>query len=250
MYKFVSEAARYKPGNSAPPVSTTRSCSTRARCTSRSSPATARPRRSTAPASCPRRRVRRCGEWIPLAAATSPRSCRASPPRRCTSSPGSPRTRWAPPRWTAPRTSSRARTGKDLRRADQQHRPRQAGQGRRRRGQPAQRTTSTATSWRWEENRGDHTGDRFAWKLLLVCGDPAAPDTYFAGYDKSQVSPISCPDNVAFDSTATCGSPPTATRSARTTACSRCRSRARARAREAVPDRAARRGDLRPVVTV
>jgi secreted PhoX family phosphatase len=51
-----------------------------------------------------------------------------------------------------------------------------------------------------EERRGDHTGTRFSWKLLLLCGDPASPDTYFAGYDKSQVSPISCPDNVAFDS--------------------------------------------------
>ena len=50
------------------------------------------------------------------------------------------------------------------------------------------------------EHRGDHTSTRFGWKLLLLCGDPAAPDTYFAGYDKSQVSPISCPDNVAFDS--------------------------------------------------
>ena len=49
------------------------------------------------------------------------------------------------------------------------------------------------------ERNGDNTARRFAWRLLLVCGDPAAPDTYFAGYDKSQVSPISCPDNVAFD---------------------------------------------------
>jgi secreted PhoX family phosphatase len=50
------------------------------------------------------------------------------------------------------------------------------------------------------EKRGDNTGTRFAWRLFLVCGDPAADDTYFGGYDKSQVSPISCPDNVAFDS--------------------------------------------------
>jgi secreted PhoX family phosphatase len=50
-----------------------------------------------------------------------------------------------------------------------------------------------------EERHGNNTGTRFSWRLLLVCGDPAAPDTYFAGYDKSQVSPISCPDNVAFD---------------------------------------------------
>ena len=34
---------------------------------------------------------------------------------------------------------------------------------------------------------------------MLVCGDPAAPETYFAGYPKDKVSPISCPDNVAFD---------------------------------------------------
>jgi hypothetical protein len=52
----------------------------------------------------------------------------------------------------------------------------------------------------WEENRGDPTATTFRWTLLLVCGDPATADTYFGGYDKSQVSPISCPDNVAFDS--------------------------------------------------
>ncbi len=51
-----------------------------------------------------------------------------------------------------------------------------------------------------EEHRRDNTALRFSWKLLLLCGDPNSPDTYFAGYDKSQVSPISCPDNVAFDS--------------------------------------------------
>ncbi|MGW1157434.1 PhoX family protein [Streptomyces sp. NPDC002519] len=39
----------------------------------------------------------------------------------------------------------------------------------------------------------------FAWSLFLVAGDPADPATYFAGYPKDRVSPISCPDNVAFD---------------------------------------------------
>ncbi|MET9731906.1 PhoX family protein [Streptomyces sp. NPDC006458] len=39
----------------------------------------------------------------------------------------------------------------------------------------------------------------FAWKLFLVAGDPTDPGTYFAGFPKDQVSPISCPDNVAFD---------------------------------------------------
>ncbi len=51
------------------------------------------------------------------------------------------------------------------------------------------------------EDRGDHTGLTFTWSLPIVCGDPADPSTYFAGYDKSKVSPISCPDNVAFDRT-------------------------------------------------
>jgi uncharacterized protein len=46
----------------------------------------------------------------------------------------------------------------------------------------------------------DHAGTSFTWDLLLVCGDPAAADTYFAGFDKTKVSPISCPDNLAFDS--------------------------------------------------
>ncbi|OBB70181.1 MULTISPECIES: PhoX family protein [Mycolicibacterium] len=45
----------------------------------------------------------------------------------------------------------------------------------------------------------NHTGTDFTWELLLVCGDPAAADTYFAGFDKTKVSPISCPDNLAFD---------------------------------------------------
>ncbi|MBF6384963.1 PhoX family protein [Nocardia farcinica] len=45
----------------------------------------------------------------------------------------------------------------------------------------------------------DHTGTEFTWSLLLVCGDPKAADTYYAGFDKDKVSPISCPDNLAFD---------------------------------------------------
>ncbi|MCM0621881.1 PhoX family protein [Nocardioides bruguierae] len=48
--------------------------------------------------------------------------------------------------------------------------------------------------------KGDHGDTSFTWNLMLVCGDPDAEETYFAGYDKSLVSPISCPDNVAFDS--------------------------------------------------
>lgn len=46
-----------------------------------------------------------------------------------------------------------------------------------------------------------HSGTTFGWSVLLLCGDPATfENAYFAGFPKDQVSPISCPDNVAFDS--------------------------------------------------
>ena len=45
-----------------------------------------------------------------------------------------------------------------------------------------------------------HAGRYFAWNLMLVCGDPEAAETFFGGFDKSKVSPISCPDNLSFDS--------------------------------------------------
>ncbi|MGC4891497.1 PhoX family protein [Micromonospora sp. DT227] len=51
------------------------------------------------------------------------------------------------------------------------------------------------------EDRGDHTATTFVWSVPVVCGDPQDPSTYFSGYDKSAVSPISCPDNLTFDST-------------------------------------------------
>ncbi|MGW4796477.1 PhoX family protein [Nonomuraea sp. NPDC004297] len=49
------------------------------------------------------------------------------------------------------------------------------------------------------EKRNDAGEKTFAWSLPLVCGDPNDAATYFAGFDKSKVSPISCPDNVTFD---------------------------------------------------
>ncbi|MFK3729830.1 PhoX family protein [Streptomyces sp. NPDC088090] len=49
------------------------------------------------------------------------------------------------------------------------------------------------------EHWDDPSSDGFAWRLFLVAGDPDDPATYFAGYPKDRVSPISCPDNVAFD---------------------------------------------------
>ncbi|MDQ0868371.1 secreted PhoX family phosphatase [Arthrobacter sp. V1I9] len=48
---------------------------------------------------------------------------------------------------------------------------------------------------------GDQTSTTFTWNLLMVCGDPAQGDvTYFSGFPVDKVSPISCPDNLAFDS--------------------------------------------------
>ncbi|MCB5293141.1 PhoX family protein [Arthrobacter sp. SO3] len=48
---------------------------------------------------------------------------------------------------------------------------------------------------------GDQTSTAFSWNLLMVCGDPATGDvTYFSGFPADKVSPISCPDNLAFDS--------------------------------------------------
>ncbi|MFC8760104.1 PhoX family protein [Streptomyces sp. NPDC057193] len=49
------------------------------------------------------------------------------------------------------------------------------------------------------EHWDDPAADGFAWRLFLVAGDPNDPATYYAGYPKEKVSPISCPDNVAFD---------------------------------------------------
>ncbi len=49
------------------------------------------------------------------------------------------------------------------------------------------------------EDGGDAGAASFSWNVFLVCGDPADPSTYFGGFPKDQVSPISCPDNVTFD---------------------------------------------------
>ncbi|MGE0002804.1 MAG: PhoX family phosphatase [Fimbriimonadaceae bacterium] len=46
----------------------------------------------------------------------------------------------------------------------------------------------------------DHSSTHFRWGLFLVCGDPSDDATFFAGYPKEGLSPISCPDNIAFDS--------------------------------------------------
>lgn len=51
------------------------------------------------------------------------------------------------------------------------------------------------------EDGGDAGALTFSWQIFMLCGDPAdtATQTYFAGFDPSLVSPISCPDNITFD---------------------------------------------------
>ena len=39
----------------------------------------------------------------------------------------------------------------------------------------------------------------FTWEIFMLCGVASDPSTYFAGFDKSLVSSLSSPDNVAFD---------------------------------------------------
>ncbi|MGM7671415.1 PhoX family protein [Microbacterium sp. A93] len=52
------------------------------------------------------------------------------------------------------------------------------------------------------ERRGDHTSERFNWNILFLAGDPnqEGNKAYFDGVPLEMVSPISCPDNLAFDS--------------------------------------------------
>jgi len=49
------------------------------------------------------------------------------------------------------------------------------------------------------EDRNDAAAESFTWNIFMLCGDPAANDTYFAGFDKSKVTMISSPDNICFD---------------------------------------------------
>ena len=49
------------------------------------------------------------------------------------------------------------------------------------------------------EDGGDHAATTFTWRFFMLCGDPDDESTYFAGFDRKQVSAIACPDNLAFD---------------------------------------------------
>ncbi|MXY86727.1 MAG: PhoX family phosphatase, partial [Chloroflexi bacterium] len=54
------------------------------------------------------------------------------------------------------------------------------------------------------ENGGDAASRRFTWDIFILCGDPSdsEQETYFAGFDKSELDSISAPDNLAVDANA------------------------------------------------
>jgi uncharacterized protein len=49
------------------------------------------------------------------------------------------------------------------------------------------------------EDGDDFAATEFTWEILLLCGPTDDDSTDYAGYDKTKVSPISCPDNCTFD---------------------------------------------------
>lgn len=49
------------------------------------------------------------------------------------------------------------------------------------------------------EENDDCAATTFTWNVFILCGDPTDESTYFAGFPKELVSPISSPDNVNFD---------------------------------------------------
>ena len=49
------------------------------------------------------------------------------------------------------------------------------------------------------EDENDLGALTFTWEFFLLCGEPEDEGTFFAGFDKSQVSPIAAPDNLTFD---------------------------------------------------
>lgn len=49
------------------------------------------------------------------------------------------------------------------------------------------------------ETGNNYAATTFRWEMFILAGLPSDASTFFGGFDKSQVSPIAAPDNVAFD---------------------------------------------------
>ena len=170
------------------------------------------------------------GEWIPLVldgvshvpGFTAEEVAGQHAPRR--------RRRRAPRRWTAARTSSRTRrpgastspapTTPTAARSARKARPSRT------RAAPTGTATSSRSPRPATTPRRRRSAGASCWSAATR---RRTPSTYFAGFPADQVSPISCPDNVAFDSAGNLWiSHRRRTRapSATATGCSRCRSRA------------------------
>ena len=50
------------------------------------------------------------------------------------------------------------------------------------------------------EDGGNHSRLTFTWDIFILAGQPTDPTSYFAGFQKDQVSGFACPDNISFDS--------------------------------------------------
>lgn len=49
------------------------------------------------------------------------------------------------------------------------------------------------------EDGDNYAATRFSWNIFILAGLPTDESTYFAGFDKTKVSPIGAPDNITFD---------------------------------------------------
>jgi secreted PhoX family phosphatase len=49
------------------------------------------------------------------------------------------------------------------------------------------------------EPNNDHASTTFRWEIFILAGLPDDPSSYYGGFNKSRVSPVGSPDNVAFD---------------------------------------------------
>jgi uncharacterized protein len=49
------------------------------------------------------------------------------------------------------------------------------------------------------ENGNDAAATTFRWEMFILAGLPTDESTFFAGFDRSKVSPIAAPDNITFD---------------------------------------------------
>ena len=170
--------------------------------------------------------------------------------RRCSSTPGWRPTPCSRPRWTVPRTSSRASVNGRIYVActnnTDRGKPGKAGADR---AEPAGRPTRTGTSSRSSPSDGDHTADDVLVEPAAHLRRPGHGRHLLRRLHRARSRRSRAPTTSPSTAWATSGSPPTASRPHWRTATRLLQGpgrRARARSRPAVPRGARRRRDLRP----